>query len=147
MRISKLNGKQIKIETHTDLADERANVDHHVEVQEDAGNSDGWVGQHAFSCLVPDDLGLDIRDLLGNQRRDVGLETAGTAAHDDQTDGKDAHGSVGLGDDGRRGGNDEEHVADERDEDGPLDGSETTEVLVGDVGTNQRASVGPEAVD
>lgn len=98
----------------TDLSNERSNVDHHVEVQEDTGDSDGRVRKNALSrLLVSDNLGLGIRELLGDEGRDVRLETTSTAAHDDQSDGEYGYSSVRFGDDGRQRGNDQETMPDQ----------------------------------
>lgn len=132
---------------HTNLAHERAYVYHHVEVQVDARHGDGRVSEDANPLFVPGDLGLDIHDLFGDQRRNIRLEAPRAAAHYHQANSENSHGGVGLGDDGREGGDDEEQVAEQGDENRPLDGPEATEVLIGDVGTDQRAGVRPESID
>lgn len=77
-------------------------------------------------------------DLLGDHGTDVGLEHAGSDAHDDDGDSKDTDSSVGLGNDGRGGRGDEEDVTDHGDEDGPADRVVAAQVRVGDVGACSR---------
>ena len=85
-------------------------------------------------------------DLLGDHGTDVGLEHAGSDAHDDDGDGKESDSRVRLGNDGRGGRSDEKNVADHGNENGPANGVEPPQVSVGDVGAEQRHRVGPELV-
>ena len=68
---------------HADLADERADVDAQVEVHVDARGGDGRVDDDALALFVGDDAHGGVRELFGDEGRDVGLEAAGPDAHDD----------------------------------------------------------------
>lgn len=57
---------------HADLARQRTDVDHQVEVQVDTGNGRRWVDNHSLSVTFNPDVGPLITVLLCNQRRDVG---------------------------------------------------------------------------
>lgn len=132
---------------HADTARERAKVDHHVEVQEDAGDCHLRVLDDTLAVLDGDDLGALLPDLLSKKGRDVRLETTNTDAEDDETDGKATHGAFGVVHDGRDRGNNEQSVTDDGEQDRPLDGGVTSKVSVGNVTTEKRHQVSPELVE
>jgi hypothetical protein len=60
---------------HADLAQDRANVDHHVEVQVDAGDGGRGINNHAVAVLEGLDVGDFFAVLLGDQGRDIGPDS------------------------------------------------------------------------
>lgn len=133
---------------HSNTTNEGSGVDHHVEIQENAGVSDLWVNNNAFSSLFD---GLDdwsgLWDLLSQERRDVGLETSCSDSHDHQTDCKTAESSTWVVHDSWDRGDDENGVSDDCSEDRPLNGHVASEIGIGDVTSNERHEVGPELVE
>ncbi len=75
------------------------------------------------------------------------LEAANTDAHDDQTDGECRNGSVGIGDDRRKGRDDQHDMTDQRKANGDHDCVVPPEVLIGNVRTDQWHDVGPKGID
>ena len=57
----------------------------------DSALSNGWVNDNAFSRGKFLDDHLLALNLLGNQWRDVGFETAGSDTHDDETQDEGTH--------------------------------------------------------
>lgn len=57
---------------HADLAQDRANVDHHVEVQVDARDGGRGIDNHAVAVLESLDVGDFFAVLLGDQGRNIG---------------------------------------------------------------------------
>ncbi len=134
---------------HADLAGESTDVDHQIEVHVDAGDGHGWVHNDAFPALLHFDVLFGVLGfiLLGDERRDVGLEATSADAEDDETNTKAGNGAVGGGNDRGKRRDDEEDVADDGDEDGDLDGLEAAPVLIGHVGSDQWHEVSPHGIE
>lgn len=132
---------------HAELAGKGTDVDEEVEPVVDSGGGDGRVDNDALSGLEGPDVHVLVGDLLGDERRDVGLETTGADTHDDQTDDEAAQRRVSVGHDGWNGRDGQDDVANDGDADGHPDSTETTEVSIGDVGTKERDQINPELVE
>lgn len=91
---------------HGDLADEGTDVDAEIEPQEDALCGDGRVDDDALARLERLDVHVLVAHLLDNQTVDIWLETTRTETDDEDGDYHAAEGAVGVGDDGRNGGDD-----------------------------------------
>lgn len=74
--------------------------------------------------------------LLGNERGDIGFESSDADTEDDKTDGEGRDGAIRMGDDGGNGGDDEDYVTDDCNEDGDLNGLVSPPILVGHVCTD-----------
>lgn len=131
---------------HGELTDQGTDVDKHVEVVVDAGQGDSGIDDDTLS-VDGGDAHPVLGDLLGNEGGNVGLETSGSETHDDQSDHEAAQGAVGIVHDLGDGGNGQDDVAEHSNADGVEDGLETTEVGIGDVGSEQRQDIGPEGVE
>jgi hypothetical protein len=118
----------------------------HVEVVVDTGDSDGGVDDDTLALLNLD-AHLLLRNLLGDQGRNVGLEGTRSESHDEDTEDKDTEGSVGLLEDGGGRGGNEDEVTNLGDNDRVDNGLEATEVGVSDPGSEERANVDPECVE
>lgn len=154
---------------HADLAQDRANVDHHVEVQVDARDGGRGIDNHAVAVLESLDVGDFFAVLLGDQGRNIGpdqsvpisnggktpqkkrgeglLETTGTHTHDKQTDREAGNGTIGVRNNRRQSRDDQDDMAQKGRGNGEHDGPESTPVLVSHVGTGQGHHVRPERVD
>lgn len=134
-------------EHHGNLASERTDVDEHVEVQEDTGESDVRVRDHALSCLrVNDHTRLGLLVLFGNQRRDVRLESTSSETENNDTKNEWSNGLSAIKN-RWEGRNDQQNVTDNGECNGNKDGVETSEIFIGNNGTNDGSSVCPERVD
>lgn len=115
---------------HSEGSRERSTVDQKVEVDVDASRSSSRV-DNLLDAVLPDaDIRLLVLVLLGDKRRNVRLETASSDTHDDETNGEDGDGSIGLGDDLRNRGEDEKNMTDDGNDVGVLDCEITTKVLI-----------------
>ena len=85
--------------------------------------------------------------MLGDKGGNVGLECSSSETHDDDTENEDTERSVGVFDDRGSSGGDKDQVTNLGDKDGVENGFETTEVGIGDPGSEQRADVDPEGVE
>lgn len=113
----------------------------------DAGSSRRRVNNLLLAVLPDTNVRLLVLVLLGDERRDVRLETTGTNTHDDETNGEDGNRCAGLGDDLGNGREDEENVTDDGDDVGILDGEVTAPVLISKPRATERSDVRPELVD
>lgn len=132
---------------HGDLTGEGTDVDEHVEVKEDT--RDGNVGVRddtLASLLIDDNTGLGLLVLLGNQRRDVGLESAGSKPKNDDTQDERSD-SISASEHVGDSRDNKQNVTDDGEGDGDEDGVKATEVLIGDNGTDDGSGVGPERVE
>ena len=133
-------------EDHAELASEGTPVDEPVEPVVDTGGSDGRVDNDELALLLDNVEGL-FGKLFHDERGNVGLESTRAKTSDEQTEDEDAERSVGLVHDGGGSRDDENGVTDFSDEDRVEDGLVTTEILVGNPGTEQGADVDPERVE
>jgi hypothetical protein len=93
--------------------------------------SSGRRVDNLFLAILTDaNVRLLVFVLLGDERRNVRLETTSTNTHDDETDGEDGNGSTRLGDDLGNGGEYEENMTNDGDDIGILDGEVTAPVLI-----------------
>jgi hypothetical protein len=88
---------------HADLADQGSNIDEEVEVVVDSTLCDGRVDNNALSrweslndCVVE-------RNLLDDQRRDVGFESSCSSPHNDNAQHEDGKTGLFICDDWRDG--------------------------------------------
>lgn len=132
---------------HGDLTDKRTDIDHHVEVHVDTGNSGRRVNNDTLTGSKCRDIGPVLAILLCNQGGDVGLETTSSYTHDDKTNREACNGSVGTVNNFGNGGNDENDVSNECTGNRGHDGTVTTPPLISNHGTKERHDVGPEGVD
>lgn len=105
---------------HGDLAAHRPDVDGEVEVEEDAGVGHGRVDDDALP-LAHLDAHPRVPVLLGQERRDVGLEEARARAEDHHADDEGAERPVGVPEHRGDGRDDEDDVGERRDRDGHVD--------------------------
>ena len=77
----------------------------------------------------------------------IGLETTSADTDEQNTENHTGDGAALVGDDGGNSGHDEDGVADDVDTQGVVDGHVTSQVLIGDVGTEERHEVLPELVE
>lgn len=131
---------------HANLTDKRSNVDEEVEPVVDAGGGDSRVNNDA-SGATGLNTHLLLGNLLGNEGSNVRLEGSSSETHDDETENEDAESSVGVLEDPRGGGSDEDKVTDFSNKDGVENSLETTEVGVGNPCTEKGADVDPEGVE
>ena len=107
---------------HRDLADERTDVDEQVEVHVDPRRRQDRVDDDALASLRVANEQLTPLILLSNKRRNVRLETSGTDTHDDDGDNEACQSTIGVVDDARNRGDDEETVAEKCNSDRYTDG-------------------------
>ena len=81
---------------HADSARQRSEIDHHVEVEKDAGDSDLRVQDRPFTGLGRNHVRPRLFDLFCEKRRDIRFEPAGAESHDDQANGKAAKRSARI---------------------------------------------------
>ena len=124
-----------------------SHVDQQVEIDVDASRSSSRVNNNLGSVLLDLDISLLILVLLGDEGRDVRLETARAKSHDDETDGENGDGDIGLDNDLWDGREDEDDVADDGEDIGVLDREIAAPVLVSQPGSSKRCDVGPELVE
>lgn len=132
---------------HSNTANQRSSVDHHVEVEKNSAVGHLRVDDDALAGLQRGDLWASLLDLLGEQWRDVGFETTSSDSHDDQTDSEASDGGIWVVHDAWNGGNNEDGVSDQRSEDTVLDCGVSTEVGIGDVPTEKWHEIRPELVE
>lgn len=131
---------------HGDLTDKSTNVDEEVKPVVDTGDSDGGINNNTLGAASLD-AHLLLRNLLRNERGDIGLESSSSETHDNESENENTKGSVRVGQNGRSSGGDEDQVTDFSDQDRVEDGLEATEVGVGNPGSEKRADVDPEGVE
>jgi hypothetical protein len=85
--------------------------------------------------------------LLGDEGRNVGLESTGSGSHDEDTEDEDTERRVGLVEDRRGGGGNEDKMTNFGDNDRVDNGLEATKVGIGNPGSEKRADVDPERVE
>jgi hypothetical protein len=147
---------------HSDGAGQRAAIDQEVELDKsvlakscirgthvnvDAGCSGCRIDNLFVAILPHTNISLLILVLFGNERRDVRFETASSDSHDDKAQRKDANGGIRLSDDLGNGREDEQDVADDRNNIGILDRKVATEVFVSKPRASKGCDVGPKLVD
>ena len=132
---------------HADLTNQCTDVDEQVKVVVDTGGSDSGIDNDALALGGSLDTHLLLGNLLGNERRNVGLECTSSESHDDQAENENAEGSVWLGQDMWGRGGDEDEMTDFSDQDGVNDGLEATEIGIRNPSTEQRTAVDPEGVE
>lgn len=132
---------------HGDLTSQGANVDEHVEVQEDAGDGDSGIANDALaSLLVDNDTKLGSPVLLSDQGRDVRLESASAETKSDDTQDEGGNSLASVEHDWQSG-DDKQDVADDGEANGEENGVEASEVLIGNDGTHDGSGVGPESIE
>lgn len=133
-------------EDHTKLTSQGTPVDEPVEPVVDTGGGDGRVDNDKLALAFLDTERV-VGKLLHDEWRDIGLEGTSSETCDEQTENEDTEGCVRLvhyrGD--RR--DNEDGVTDFSDENRVEDGLVTTQILVGDPGTEQRNDIDPEGVE
>lgn len=131
---------------HANLTNKGTNVDEEVKVIVDAGHGDGRVDNDALSL---DSLyaHLFLRNLLGNEGRNVGLKSTSTGTHDQDSENKDAERSAGLVEDRGSRRSNEDNVTDFSNNDRVENRLEATEVGIGDPGSKEGADVDPKGVE
>ena len=102
---------------HSELSSQGADVDEEIEPVVDSGCGDSRVDNDAFSTLQGPDLHSLAGDLLSHERRDVGLETSGSDAHDDQTDNESGQRVVRMSNERRGGRSSEDDMANDSNDD------------------------------
>jgi len=131
---------------HGNLTNKGTNVDEEVEIVVDTGHGDSRIDNNTLA-LDNLDAHLLLGNLLGNKGRNVGLESTGSEAHDQDSENKDTEGGVGLVEDlGSRGGNEDE-MTNFSNNDRVEDSLEATEVGVGNPGSEEGADIDPESVE
>jgi hypothetical protein len=131
---------------HGELAGQSADVDEEVEVVVHARGRGRRVDNDTLSAGQRSDHHPLEVELLDNQGVDVGLEAAGANTHEDDTDGEGGQRPVGVRDNGRQAGDDEDDVANDVDQESNGDGPVAAEIAVGKPGAKQRHGVLPERV-
>lgn len=121
----------------------RADVDHEVEEHENVLDGDVGVLNDSFAGLQNLNGGLGLGHLVGNQRRDVGLDTSGTDTNDDDGDNKAGQRGV-LGSDGGKRGDEQDENTNHHDHTEHANGKVLSEESVGDPGTEDRRHVTPK---
>lgn len=86
------------------------------------------------------------RNLFSDQGSDVGFERSCAETHNDDGNDEKPNDTV-LVDDTGDGANDQKDVTEQDDDVGDLNSLVSTEVLIGDEGTEQRCEVDPEGVE
>ena len=132
---------------HGERSSERTTVDEHVEVDVDSCCGNRRVDDFFLSALGHAHISLGVFVLLGNERRNVGLEAPGSNTHDDQTDGKDAKRRWWVDNDRRDGRDDENNVTDNGDDVGILNGQVAAPVLVSEIRSEKGSQIRPKLVD
>ena len=102
---------------HSELPSQGTDVDEKVEPVVDSGRGDSRVDNDAFSTLQGPDLHPLAGDLLSHERRDVGLETSGTDAHDDQTNNESGQRVMRMSNERRGGRSSEDDMANDSNDD------------------------------
>jgi hypothetical protein len=118
------------------LAGKGTNVDEEIEPVVNACGSDSRIHDDALP-IAGFDAHLFLRNLFGDKGRDVGLESAGSETHNEQSDDEGRKSAVWLIQNirGRRGH--EDNVTNFSNDDGINDGVETSKVGVGNPGGKQ----------
>lgn len=86
---------------HGERTSEGTSVDEKVEVNVDARCGSSGINDFLLSVLPGANIRLLMFVLFGDEGRDVRLETAGTDPHNDETNGENTHGDLGLDNDRR----------------------------------------------
>lgn len=119
---------------HGDLTADGANVDSEVEVEEDT--SVGHCGIDNDALAIADlDAHLCVLILVGEERRDVGLEETGADTENQEADDEGTESGILADDDSGGGSSDEDDVSACRDGDGDVKSEETTELGICNPGT------------
>ncbi len=129
--------------SHRDLTDESTDVDKHVEVHVDLRCRHDGVDDNTLATSGVADEQLGALVLLGDERRDVGLEATRTQAHDDDCNEEASQRTMGVLDDTGDSRNDEEDVAEERNSNGDTYGLVTTPSCIRNVCAEEGDDVDP----
>lgn len=132
---------------HGEGTSERAHIDEEVKVDVDACSCRCGVDNLLAASFVGTHIGLGLAVLLGNEGRNVGLESSRADAHYHQANGEDGNGDFGVDNDGRNRRHDENNVAHEGGNVGVLNREVAAPVLIREVCAEQRGAVGPELVE
>lgn len=131
----------------SNLANKGTDVDEKVEPVVDSLDSDTRIDNDTLTRLESPDMHVLLAKLFDNKRVDIGLETTGTEANDN--DGND-HGTkraTFVLNDGRESRDDKNDVADDIDTKGIADGLVTAPVLVGNERSEEGHEILPELVE
>lgn len=133
---------------HADLTDKRTAVDAEIEVQEHTGVGDGRIHNDTLSSLLQcHNTNSGVLVLLGEEGRNVGLEEAGADTERDEANDECGQGRSWLDNDRRSSTCGQDDMGNDRHHNGDVNGLETTEVGVSDVGTEERHHVCPKLVE
>lgn len=87
----------------------------------DTGDGDCGVNDDTLARWEGDKVRFCVVHLVGNKGRDVRLETTSTSTHDEHGDNQASEGAVGVLEDGRETGDNQNNMPDHSDQDGPAD--------------------------
>lgn len=105
---------------HGNGASQRAGINEHVEVDVDTRCGGSGINNLLLAVLSGAHIRLLVLVLFCDERRDVGLETTSTDAHDNKASGKDTQSGLWLDDDLGNSGEDQDDMANNRDNVCPL---------------------------
>ena len=126
---------------HSDLTDQRTNVDEQIEVHIDSRRSHDGVDNDTFAGLGVADEELVTLVLFCHKGGDVRLETASTQTHDNDSDDKACQRVVRVLNNARNRGDDQEDMTDDSDSNRDADGLKATPSCVCDVCAKQRDDI------
>ena len=132
---------------HAELAGKSTDVDEEIEVVINPRSRKVRVNNDTLASGEGLDNHPGQVKLFNNQRVDVGLETTGTETHEDDTEREAGESSVRVLDNRRKTRHDEDDVTEDIDAERIADSLETSEVAVGDVGTEKGHGILPERVE
>lgn len=112
-----------------------------------SGDGDCRINNDSLAFLLGPDIEPRGGNLLGDKWRNVGFETTCTDSHDDKPNDKGAHGRVGMGNDMRGSRGCQNDVASNSNENRDVNGSETSKIGIGYIGTEEWHQVDPELIE
>ena len=132
---------------HANLADKRTDIDEEVEPIVNPSRGDRRVDNHALAFLGRYYSHLFVWELLGNERRNVGLETTSSKTHDDQPDQECGERALAIRDDSGRGGRNEDQMANESNTNRDDNCVKSSQERVGNPSSEKRKKKRPELVE